>query len=275
MRPLNEIEDGGSKHFDDHVGLDLLLGLIPQDRETELIAHMTRCGACEKRFIDLASRSEHLESIRVLERNQSGELILTRRGSALDARVTPLPVSEASTQGPPRSRFSISFGAAALAAAAILLMLFLPQQQPLDDLMLVHLLPSYTAQLELRDAEATPAASGLMEALAAYDRGEAEQAAEMLLVTPPGELDELDRVIRSIYLGSALVMSNRYNEAVTLLESAPLTLLPDEWGGETRWTLCVALLKSGRTASADSLIDVLSKRSDEIGERARRIGERR
>ena len=92
--------------------------------------------------------------------------------------------------------------------------------------------------------------------------------------SPPETTSTALETVRKVYLGSALALSGEHREAADILDGVSLDSLPEEWRGEAQWTLYVALDESGREARADSLLQALSQKAGEIGERARRTLER-
>jgi hypothetical protein len=78
--------------------------------------------------------------------------------------------------------------------------------------------------------------------------------------------------VRRVYLGSALAFQGRYQQAVECLSPLRESVIPDPWGTEARWTLCVALYGAGERGAADSLLSVLSKVDESARIRARALG---
>jgi hypothetical protein len=91
----------------------------------------------------------------------------------------------------------------------------------------------------------------------------------MLKKAETSETDEATELIRGIYLGSALAWAGKYAQAVEVLEGVPLHLVPAEWGREAQWTLYEVQRVTGRRTAADSLLQILSHKPGEIGDRAR------
>jgi hypothetical protein len=75
--------------------------------------------------------------------------------------------------------------------------------------------------------------------------------------------------VRKVYLGSALALRGRHREAVAVLESLDLWLLPDPWGAEGLWTLSVELRAMGKIARADAILGELTREPGPVGDRAR------
>jgi hypothetical protein len=157
------------------------------------------------------------------------------------------------------------------AAAVVILVLMMPRGTEISTELELQVLPSYSFQLESRDVPESRASEDLKEGLLAYDHREFGRAAELLQKVEASELDEVDKTIRQIYLGSALAWDGRYEEAIKALQTVSFQSVPGEWGREAHWTLFVALKGAGRNAAADSLLQVLAKKSGEIGERARQV----
>jgi Flp pilus assembly protein TadD len=105
--------------------------------------------------------------------------------------------------------------------------------------------------------------------LEAYNRRDAEKAIAAL---GEAEAEGLAESLRLVYLGSALAWSGEYQKAIGVLNELADTSLPEPWASEALWTKYVSLDRSGRRASADSLLRILADSPDEIGDRARRVG---
>ena len=271
MRPTQESSPAAPEtHLGEHDALDLLLGLLPPERESAHLSHLQRCAPCEARFIALAAGAQKLEATRSLRRAADGTLTLAKRGTAADERAEE-PAQRPGSRAAGIRRIPLfgrgSFAASALAAAAIVLLLLLPRAIDRGPLSL-NPLPPYGTELQLRDA-ASAMNSRLAAGLAAYGAGETARAVELLREAQAGELDELDSLIRTVYLGSALALEGRNEEAVAALDDAPLSLLPGEWGAEAKWTLFVALSETGHAERARVVLAELERLAGEIGERAR------
>jgi tetratricopeptide (TPR) repeat protein len=109
----------------------------------------------------------------------------------------------------------------------------------------------------------------LEQGLEAYERGDYRRAVEILDRAGVAGLVATEGTIRMIYLGNALAWEGKYDEAVRILEGVAFPLLPDEWSEEAQWTLFVAMKRSGRKASADSLLHHLASMEGAVGKRAR------
>ncbi|NNE43226.1 MAG: hypothetical protein HKN12_03385 [Gemmatimonadetes bacterium] len=124
-------------------------------------------------------------------------------------------------------------------------------------------LPTDAETLQLRSADDTaPFEAGL----AAYRAGDWDAAAEQFRTPTSGPME----TVRQVFAGSALALSGREEEAVAVLEIAPLDRVPEPWGTEARWTLAVALIRTERVEEGLALMRALAESPGEVGDRARR-----
>jgi hypothetical protein len=266
---------GGRRHIDEDVCLDLLQGLLPPADEGLVLAHISDCPACEALFQAVAAESARTEATMVVRTLPDGEIVLERRGTAVRSPrpVRPRPGHALSRAWlylqrlflKPRYRLA---GAVALVLAVMLLVL-LPQYLGPHKASDLHLLPLYTFTLQARDvADQVPA--DLRAGLNAYDKRDFEGTIALLTKPTLADLDEPDEAIRKIFLGSALAWDGDYDRAADVLGSAPLESVPGEWGREARWTLYVSLRESRREAAATAVLRALAEETGDVGERARR-----
>lgn len=279
-RPISDSgSDEQSFHLDEHRCLDLLQGFLSSGEEEKILSHLTACPACEKLLQERATERARLEATRVLRTGPRGKLILERRGTAVRGhkverkRRTLWDLFSQLFKGIPavfgKRRFRLAGG---LAAAAVVFLLFTwlhyiktPRSPYL------HLLPHYSFQLQTREVFEAVAINDIKTGLEAYEAEDFKRAVELLTRAGESELNETHETIRRIYLGSALAWRGKYKDALKVLEKVSFPLVPGDWGMEAQWTLYIVLKESSREASADSLLQVLSVKPGEVGERARRI----
>jgi hypothetical protein len=233
-----------------------------------VLQHLGTCTDCEKRFQQMAGEWERL-SARAHEvmaketaaQDTAKETVTA--DSTFESRKKAIGLYEKlprALRGP-----SVRLGLAVGLAALLLLILIPPRAtDPTRDLL--KKLPSFGQDVQPRTGELPTSDEDLLAGLEAYARSDFAVASKRLSETrASGPLD----VFRKVYLGSSLAWTGEYADAITVLESIPLHLVPDPWSGEARWTRYVALRGVGFNASADSLLHVLAEESGEIGERAR------
>lgn len=264
-------------HLDEHLCIDLLQGFLSHAEAKRIVAHVSECPTCERLLRQRAAEDERISATRVVRSLPGGEIILEKRGSAVRSREKTenrrsriMYRAWESLVGALRiPRYQLA--AVAATAAVVVLVLVWPHGAEISGTFELRVLPSYSFDLESRDTPESQASEDLKAGLLAYDHREFRRAAELLRSVETSGLDEVNRTIRQIYLGSALAWTGRHEDAVEALEKVPLLSVPGEWGKEARWTMYVALKGSGREASADSLLRLLATKPGEIGERARRF----
>lgn len=240
-------------HPEENRFLDLLHGLLPADDAEALLSHISSCESCELSFRARVAVHERL-------RGRLSEIL--PEPPPRDAWWRLLPQLSIPRRG-------VVFGTAAGAIATVLLLAF-AVRQPGHDTRIPDTdffwLPDPGKAVLARDPTALPSDENLRMGLEAYRRHDLARAAALLSeASAPGSLANL----RGVYLGSALAGTGRFAEAAAVLKQVSSESLPDPWRDESRWTLCVALLKSGRGAEGDSLLKILAAEGTPVGERAR------
>lgn len=270
---------GRAEHIDEHVCLDLLEGLLPPREREQVLCHIADCPACEKLFQQMATEEERMRATMVLRSLAAGEVVLERRGTSVRVREQEPGrdldwlrallecLREYLRCMLSRPRLRIAGGSVAVAAAAVSVVVALYTRSPESPGL--RMLPPYSFELRTRGAEGT-APPELRAGLDAYQTKEFRSAIGLLSEARLAGLGEPEQTIRKIFLGSALAWDRDHGGAIRVLEAAPLSLVPGEWGSEARWTLYVSLKQVGRTASADSLLGILAMETGQVGERARK-----
>jgi hypothetical protein len=276
--------EGGERsfHLDEHLIIDFLLGCLSQGENEKILQHLAECPACEKLFQRRAAESERFTATKVLRFLPDGELVVEKRGTAVRAdggekekndlwnyfSSKILNIWNSLHGGFRQPRFQLAGGLAAV-AALLLIVWFHSARTP--DTPHLYMLRPYSFQLQSRDALQAAPSDDLKAGLNAYGKEDFKRAIELLQRTDVPEQAAAHETIRKVYLGSALAWNGDYEEAIEILETVPFPLVPPEWSREAHWTLYVAFKESGREQSADSLIKILSGKSGEVGERARRL----
>lgn len=218
-------------HLDDSICADLVLGLLPRASADAALAHAERCAECEARL-----RAHAGASVRAhVEAGSDGD-------AAREAAVIPLPPRSA-----PRPAWIATIAAGA--AAALFLALAIPRLgREAPALSAPERLTSAREIVRTRaDAALDPR---LVEGLAAYERGEPNEAVQALRAASAAGAAEQ---VRRLYLGHALLSNAQPIEALAWLESVDLAQLPEPWHGEAVRSLAAAWRANGRHAQADSL----------------------
>lgn len=224
--------------------LDLAADLLPDAERPPVLDHLKACAECEDSFRSIVMSIEQGRAAA-----EAGVFV----AAAADRVPVPLP-----------SRYLRWTAAAPLAAAAVLAFALIWPHASQPNLNF-HTLPVPDVELRQRDASSVDDPV-LTSGFEAYVLGDYARAADLLEdAAPTSELQP----VRDVYLGSALAQSGRLPDARNVLESLSARTLPDPWGSEARWTLCVTYAKLGEQARADSLLTDLATESGEVGDRAR------
>ncbi|MCK4306015.1 MAG: hypothetical protein KAY24_17380 [Candidatus Eisenbacteria sp.] len=268
----NHPGNGQGFHLNEDLCLDLIHELLSTDECERALSHAAECPRCERLLQEMVGEHERLRAlgtVRILSAAEADRPIDTpkaedlRRWSALsDLWKTLWAPLRGGRLWQPRSGLLVGV----VAAAVVVLLLARSQVGESPDTELLHMLPTRASDIQFRAATRDAAGGALAVALEAYGAQDHERAAQLLQeIEVLGQLD----TIRKIYLGNVLAWQGEYQRAVSVLRTVSVRLLPDPWNAETRWTLHVALRKSGHKASADSLLRVLADEPGEIGQRAR------
>ncbi len=291
--------------MDEDTLLALLLGRVPSAERGAAITHLSACPACEDLLRQRGGEIERLRASPVYRALLRGEPIPERfgdeawsreLGTAGSDRGREAARDQVSTAGNRfrrglvglfQRRWYVVGMATSLAAIAIALLVtsrpaerivlpsetdWLPSGSELTVLRGNASLPTDGSQGGAGAKDADRVTGDLLNAIGAYGRrdlGPAIQGLKSFETTGPLES------IRLIYLGNALAHQGEFAEAARILRAVLREDLPDAWRDEGRWTLLVALHRTGQRASADSLRRVLAASGGEVGDRARSLPARR
>lgn len=237
-------------HVSDDQCLDLVQRLLDADARRNVLEHLTACAACETRFQVIAASHVCAQS--------AGQ-------SAVSARPLAVPVPLASR------RPSMAWMAAAvLAAAALGITWFAQRPATHPDLLTATAsqLPAARLRGAIRGLTSTGADSIVMAGLDAYNRKDLVTAKQRLeTAATTGSMEQ----VRRVYLGSVLLELGDAAGARAVLRDLRERFVPEPWKSESRWTLAVALARTGDTAAADSLLKVLSREQGPVADRARAV----
>ena len=259
---MSERPSGGDEgqHLDEDRCLDLLNDLLSPDEKQRALAHMKRCPECEE-FV----------RARVSEMEKSRSQINDVRG-----RLEAVIGRETRSEGSWFDRFfeglRRAYGhrplriASGLVVAVLALLLFVPLSRKTAREPRLTVLPDIPADLRFRSGEETSPADQFLAGLTAYNKRDFSRAAALL---SEAEVTDVYATFKKVYLGSALAWDGKYKEAVSVLQPVSNETIPEPWGSGFRWTYFVALYKTGESAAADSLANILAGEAGEIGERAR------
>ncbi len=248
-------------HLSDDRLLDLVNRLLPAEERGRELLHLRGCPACVNRLHEVAGSHERAHD-RAL-----AALGLAESMSMTDApgRAAPHPLRTRSTR---RSAIRTM-----LAIAAVLALVFLGayawrSQRPITENFLMAWLPMPEPSVFLRDSTQVALDPSLTAGLAAYRNHDAKEARRLL---GRARAEGPNEAVRLIYLGSSELEVGDTKAALRTLAQVDLSEVPEPWRGETRWTQAVAHAREGHAAAADSLLRLLAERSDDLGERARRM----
>jgi len=235
--------------------LDLALGLLGPEEARAERAHLASCPACAARVRESAASL-------AWARAQAGDRTAVLASAEFtDAVATRAPRA---ARRPARGRWLLL--AAAFLAIAGTFVLLRPILRPAGWSRDIHALPvSEVVGLARGERGEDGADSTMRRGLDAYARGDWEGARRALAgfaTTGPAEQ------ARRIYLGSALLELGRAADAAATLSRVEPVQVTEPWRSESRWMLAQALARSGRRASADSLLRALAETPNEVGERA-------
>jgi hypothetical protein len=237
------------EHVDDDRLLDFVGGYLAPPDQTAALDHARACDECAARLQTYAA---------------THEIARARAVQAVSAARAPLPRTwwrDASLR-----RYG-SIAAMLFVASTASFVWWTTTHRVPPSARAIDWLPSPDPSVLTRGSANAEAFQQIGRGLAAYRAHDAATAVSLLeAVQVDGPLEQ----VRVMYLGNALLQTNRAREALRVLRSLSWNLIPEPWNGEAQWSLSLAMALSGETESADSLLTALSARQDDIGERARR-----
>ena len=243
-------------HVSEDQMINVLHGLASREDDGTALTHLKSCPECEARFRVLVREREEL----------AGESAPGIVGGRLVLPERPAGRSRPQSDRPGKKRWRV-WGA--LAAAAVVLIVLLPRFQgesdPFD-----YWLPTDDAGTTLRSTQNGTAAD-FLAGLEAYRRRDAREALQYF---EKSRVPEGYETLRSIFLASALILNERFEEAREILTELDIPNLPSDWRRRSWWLLYIALRK-GDDPRAVQVLDELIDVGGEIGERARAEKERR
>lgn len=260
-----------NRHPDDDQLLDLVLELLPREREEEILEHVGQCPACEQRMRHQAGERERLAS-------EPGRAEF-RQALAVASMRSPLERPSGAERptvgerlrrwlGEPRPIRRLLPIGGGLVGLALLVFLVIPRDRSPELELEANWLPAGSILVQRGSPPGSAMSGMLAEGLAAYNRRDLPSAIQNL-ETATVLYDQ--EPFRCLYLANALVQSGAYAQAVKVLRPFATDVLPEPWATEGHWTLLVALEGAGMRASADSLRRVLATHPGEIGKRVRSL----
>jgi len=269
-----------NQHPTDDRLLDAAHGLLPEAERREVVAHCRGCGECATRLKSVAATHERAFAFAAGALGAAsgfGPAAPPHR-PAREGRVPGSddpPGSVARIHRLPRSAVGRRHGtartvaalAASFAIVSVVAYVWTGSRAVRVPREPVAWLPAPEANVLTRDSLDAAADPRVAEGLAAYRDRDAMASRRLLRsARAAGPLEQ----VRRIYLGNAELQLDQPRAALETLRGVDLALVPEPWQGEARWSLALAYSRTGRGRAADSRWELLSKRPDEIGERARR-----
>jgi len=234
--------------------LDLVLSLAESPVREASLNHLKSCPECSAALRSLVEARESASA--------SVDDAMVRLG-VLEPRAVP-----ARGMSVRRRLWWIAGAAAAVAAIALIVLMPWPRANSRLTAELRRL-PTDVEFTKVRSATTLDRDPHLLKGIRAYGQARDDRAvAELERARPAAE----EEPVRRVYLGSALAFQGRYQQAVEWLSPLRESVIPDPWGAEARWTLCVALYGAGHRSAADSLLNVLSQVDEAGRNRARALG---
>ena len=263
---------GQESHLDLDERLDLLFDRMPPAKKAQALEHLANCPTCEALLRRRVTLNERLRASEIPEHAavaaSAHEEVPALEGE--DDKISEEGSFRAWLAGSCAGlvtllrRPAFQYAGGLVVVAAILLLVILPRQEQGDGDPGLRWLPVSNRYSSARSLGEMAGDENLAAGLSAYADRKTEQAIEHLTrAETQGDFE----TIRKAYLGSALVWHGDYAEAATLLLTLDPLELPEDFN-EVRWALFVALTRSGRETSADSLLRILAQEGGAVAERA-------
>lgn len=234
--------------------LDMVLGLSESPVRETLLKHLKSCPQCSAALRNLVEARESASA--------SVDEAMVRLGV-----LEPRAVAARGMSGRRPSWWQAGTVAAVAAIALIVLIPWPRASSPLTAEL--RRLPTDIEFTKVRSATTLDRDPHLLKGIRAYGEAlDGRAVAELERARPAAE----EEPVRRVYLGSALAFQGRYQQAVECLSPLRESVIPDPWGTEARWTLCVALYGAGHRNAADSLLNVLAQVDEAARNRARALG---
>lgn len=230
--------------------LDLALDLLPADVRQATLDHLLRCASCDKEFQSIMASHVRAEA-------QQQEVFALHPVEGLPARRV----------APTVRPWMLAAAVAAMALGGTWFAAHnrAPSRPAVD---LTPHLPVTELRGVIRSSATSSADSAILRGLDAYNRGDLTSARRLFgSVTTRGPMES----VRRIYLGSLRMQQGDAEGARSILLDLPDYFVPEPWRSEARWTLAMALARSGHGAAADSLLGVLSAEEGPVAERAKAL----
>ncbi len=265
--PTGSASDGTAPaHLDDDVLLNLMLGLLSEEQERPVFAHLEACPQCERALQALCARHALTRAAGSPRFLGGGELIRAEQPDV--AKVNPAH--------PKWAAVLLRRPAIAIAGAVITVLLIVvlwprptpmvsgpPGVRPAPG---IEWLTTRDVGRQVREAGGGGSLAEFDAALDAYASRDLPRALELLTAA---RVPESVEAYRRVFLGSALALNGHYAEAARILRDAAEPELRDPLRLEAYKTLCAALSLSGRPESADSLLRALEDHPSSLGAWAR------
>lgn len=234
------------EHVNEDWLINLLNDLLKADEKRAGLAHLQDCPECEAHFQRLARDRERLVAA-------PGPRFVDGRIVFKEQRQAPVPW---------RRKW---FGGVSAAAAAILLFLGGAWWQARTDV-LEYWLPVGQPEALLRSSPPSQQAENFLAGLEAYRARDARRALELLR---NAQVEDDEASLRDLYIASALVLSESYAEADSVLRHLDVSTLPQPWRRQAQWVHYISLRKTGQSRMALKILEKLIDEPGEIGELAR------
>jgi len=239
-------------HVSEDQLIDLLNNLLDEKARRVILDHLSACVLCDEHFLLLVRERESLRT-QLAPRISSGEIVMPNYTTP---PVMPLPRR--------RARWVGAALVVAAAAAFLLPHLFRPEVSGADS----YWLPNPDQQT-LASLQSPDAVSGLQKALSAYDAHDLERALALMdNVRIPEDNVEAD-ALRGVYKASALVNTNRSEDARRVIDGVDITALPSAWRERANWIRYLSIRGGRHDKDSRALLRQLTDSPGDVGRMAR------